>query len=44
MGDRARSPPIVVTSSREILRDIADKAGPMKRLIAFGYAGAESVC
>jgi putative transcriptional regulator len=30
---------IAVTSSREILRDIADKAGPMKSLIAFGYAG-----
>ena len=30
---------IAVTSSREILRDIADKAGPMKSLIAFGFAG-----
>jgi putative transcriptional regulator len=30
---------IAVTSSREVLRDIADKAGPMKSLIAFGYAG-----
>jgi putative transcriptional regulator len=30
---------IAATSSREILRDIADKAGPMKSLIAFGYAG-----
>ena len=27
------------TSSREVLRDIANKAGPMKSLIAFGYAG-----
>jgi putative transcriptional regulator len=30
---------IAVTSSREILRDIADNRGPMKSLIAFGYAG-----
>jgi putative transcriptional regulator len=30
---------IAVTSSREVLRDIAEKAGPMKSLIAFGYAG-----
>ena len=28
-----------VTSSVTILRDIADKAGPAKILIAFGYAG-----
>jgi putative transcriptional regulator len=27
------------TPSREVLRDIAGNAGPMKRLIAFGYAG-----
>jgi putative transcriptional regulator len=27
------------TSSREVLRDIASGAGPMKSLIAFGYAG-----
>jgi putative transcriptional regulator len=30
---------IAVTSSREILRDIGDKRGPEKALIAFGYAG-----
>jgi putative transcriptional regulator len=28
-----------MTSSREILRDIADHKGPKKSLIAFGYAG-----
>jgi putative transcriptional regulator len=28
-----------VTSSREILRDIANNKGPKKSLIAFGYAG-----
>ncbi len=27
------------TPSREVLRDIAGNSGPMKRLIAFGYAG-----
>ena len=30
---------VAVTSSREILRDIADNRGPTKSLIAFGYAG-----
>jgi putative transcriptional regulator len=30
---------VAVTSSPEILRDIANKRGPMKTLIAFGYAG-----
>jgi putative transcriptional regulator len=30
---------LAVTSSREILRDIAENRGPMKTLIAFGYAG-----
>ena len=30
---------VAVTSSREILRDIANKRGPAKTLIAFGYAG-----
>jgi len=30
---------IAVTSNREILRDIAENRGPMKTLIAFGYAG-----
>jgi putative transcriptional regulator len=30
---------IAVTSSRDILRDIAQKRGPMKILVAFGYAG-----
>jgi putative transcriptional regulator len=30
---------VSMTSSREILRDIADKKGPKKSLIAFGYAG-----
>jgi putative transcriptional regulator len=28
-----------MTSSREVLRDIAANAGPMKSLVAFGYAG-----
>jgi putative transcriptional regulator len=28
-----------MTASREVLRDLADKAGPMKSLVAFGYAG-----
>jgi len=27
------------TPSREVLRDIARNSGPMKRLVAFGYAG-----
>jgi putative transcriptional regulator len=30
---------VAVTSSREILRDIAANQGPKKSLIAFGYAG-----
>src|SRR5262249_20217114 len=30
---------VAMTSSREILRDIANKQGPQKSLIAFGYAG-----
>jgi putative transcriptional regulator len=30
---------VAMTSSREILRDIAHDRGPVKRLIAFGYAG-----
>jgi putative transcriptional regulator len=30
---------VAMTSSREALRDIADKKGPAKALIAFGYAG-----
>jgi putative transcriptional regulator len=30
---------VAVTSTREILRDIARKQGPHKSLIAFGYAG-----
>jgi len=30
---------LAATPSREVLRDIAVKAGPMKSLIAFGYAG-----
>ena len=30
---------VSVTSTREILRDIARKQGPQKSLIAFGYAG-----
>jgi putative transcriptional regulator len=30
---------VAVTSSREILRDIAASQGPRKSLIAFGYAG-----
>jgi putative transcriptional regulator len=30
---------IAMTSSREILRDIANQRGPNKSLIAFGYAG-----
>ncbi len=30
---------VAVTSSRDILRDIAHKHGPDKSLIAFGYAG-----
>jgi putative transcriptional regulator len=28
-----------MTQSREILRDIGDKRGPQKALVAFGYAG-----
>jgi putative transcriptional regulator len=30
---------VAVTSSREILRDIASQHGPEKMLVAFGYAG-----
>jgi putative transcriptional regulator len=30
---------VAMTSSRDVLRDIADKKGPAKALIAFGYAG-----
>jgi putative transcriptional regulator len=30
---------VAMTSSLEVLRDIADKRGPAKTLIAFGYAG-----
>jgi putative transcriptional regulator len=30
---------LAATSSREVLRDIARNAGPMKSLVAFGYAG-----
>jgi putative transcriptional regulator len=30
---------VAMTSSREILRDIANHRGPKKSLIAFGYAG-----
>jgi putative transcriptional regulator len=30
---------VAVTSTREILRDIARKQGPQKSLLAFGYAG-----
>jgi putative transcriptional regulator len=30
---------VAMTSSREILRDIANQRGPQKSLIAFGYAG-----
>ena len=30
---------VAMTSSREILRDIGNKQGPAKSLIAFGYAG-----
>lgn len=30
---------LAATSSRDILRDIAVNAGPMKSLVAFGYAG-----
>ena len=30
---------VAVTSSAKVLRDIADKTGPAKSLIAFGYAG-----
>jgi putative transcriptional regulator len=30
---------VAMTSSREILRDIGNKVGPKKSLIAFGYAG-----
>src|SRR5262249_30263145 len=30
---------VAMTSSREVLRDIANKKGPAKALIAFGYAG-----
>jgi putative transcriptional regulator len=30
---------VAMTANREVLRDIADKKGPAKALIAFGYAG-----
>jgi putative transcriptional regulator len=30
---------VAMTSSREILRDIGNKQGPTKSLVAFGYAG-----
>jgi putative transcriptional regulator len=30
---------VAMTSSREILRDIATRHGPQKMLVAFGYAG-----
>jgi putative transcriptional regulator len=30
---------VALTSSREVLRDIADNTGPQKSLVAFGYAG-----
>jgi putative transcriptional regulator len=30
---------VAMTANREVLRDIADKKGPAKTLIAFGYAG-----
>ena len=30
---------VAMTSSRDILRDIANNKGPQKSLIAFGYAG-----
>jgi putative transcriptional regulator len=30
---------VAMTANREVLRDIADKKGPAKSLIAFGYAG-----
>jgi putative transcriptional regulator len=30
---------VAATSSREIVRDIAERKGPDKALIAFGYAG-----
>jgi putative transcriptional regulator len=30
---------VAVTSSREIIRDIAHKKGPKKALVAFDYAG-----
>jgi putative transcriptional regulator len=30
---------VAMTANREVLRDIADKKGPAKVLIAFGYAG-----
>jgi putative transcriptional regulator len=30
---------VAMTSSREILRDIASQHGPLKTLVAFGYAG-----
>jgi putative transcriptional regulator len=32
-------PDVAMTSSREILRDIASGHGPQKSLVAFGYAG-----
>ncbi len=30
---------LAATSSRQVLRDMASKVGPMKSLVAFGYAG-----
>jgi putative transcriptional regulator len=30
---------VAMTASREILRDIANRHGPQKFLVAFGYAG-----
>ena len=30
---------VAMTSSAKVLRDIADKMGPIKSLVAFGYAG-----
>ena len=38
-GTRDVAPGIAMTSSRDIIRDIAHKKGPEKLMIAFGYAG-----
>jgi len=38
-GTRDVAPGIAMTSSRDIIRDIAHKKGPEKSMIAFGYAG-----